>query len=835
MSAQPLNGRLLWRETNASRPCPVCDKAGWCQVSSDGDWCLCRRVSEGAHREKQDRNGDPFYVHRLSPWPDRNDLPEPTCLNDDSKGERAEPDTLDLVYGKLLQQLSLSIGHERMLIERGLTGDLRAGGYRTLAGGRAWAVAALINSGLEQHLPSVPGLVVKEREGKRYWTIAGRGGLLVPVRDEQGRIVALMVRLDGVTGAGKYRFVSSKKLGGPGPGAPIHIPRFDGDRAVVRVTEGVLKAEIATEKTGVLTIGLPSVSASRRAARVLKKIEAKTARVAYDADARRNVHVARQLEVLANDLLAAGFAVELELWDESDGKGIDDLLAAGKSPRVVTGDGVLRAVEEGLKQAQGAAAPAQSGATGKRIRHFRNFRLEQTEDGKPVKVGLPVEAIGQSLGELTDGWPRLVYGQLFAPGPDYTPVWLDGPDELFAWIGGRLPADGPNALEWVGGVGKVTRGEFYAHLKQTAERYDALELLPHCPPRPRTFYLHAPLKGGDATALNALLSMFSPATERDRELIRALVLTLFWGGPPGQRPCFLFDSDDGDRGGGRGVGKSAAAHMVARLPGAHFDARPTEDIDKLMTRLFSPAGLECRVGLLDNVKTLRFSWADLESLITTDLISGRKLYVGEGRRPNTLTWIVTLNGASLSKDMAQRTVIIKNARPTADPNWRACVEAFIDAHRWEIVGDAIAELKRDAPALSDYSRWSTWEREVLAHVRGAAECQELIRDRQAEADDDQAEADIVREFFEQELTRRGHDPERQAILISSKEAAEWLAAATGEDRPINRASTLLRTLHIPELRKSDRSSHRGWCWRGKRARVNQQAVELKPAGRDVRW
>ncbi len=99
--------------------------------------------------------------------------------------------------------------------------------------------------------------------------------------------------------------------------------------------------------------------------------------------------------------------------------------------------------------------------------------------------------------------------------------------------------------------------------------------------------------------------------------------------------------------------------------GGHVDVRPGEDIDRLMTRLLSPAALDRRVVLLDNVKTLKFSWADLEALITSDIISGRRLYAGEGRRPNSLLWCITLNRAGLSKDLAQRVVIIRLRRPHA--------------------------------------------------------------------------------------------------------------------------------------------------------------------------
>ena len=31
-------------------------------------------------------------------------------------------------------------------------------------------------------------------------------------------------------------------------------------------------------------------------------------------------------------------------------------------------------------------------------------------------------------------------------------------------------------------------------------------------------------------------------------------------------------------------------------------------------------------------------------MVTSPIISGRQLYVGEGQRPNLLTWFITLNG-----------------------------------------------------------------------------------------------------------------------------------------------------------------------------------------------
>jgi hypothetical protein len=246
-----------------------------------------------------------------------------------------------------------------------------------------------------------------------------------------------------------------------------------------------------------------------------------------------------------------------------------------------------------------------------------------------------------------------------------------------------------------------------------------------------------------------------------------------------------------------------------------------------MTRLLSPAALDRRIAFLDNVKTLRFSWADLEALITGDVISGRALYVGEGRRPNTLTWFITLNQASLSRDMAQRTIPIRLARPKHDPSWEAETWNFIEENRWAIVGDALAILRKEVAPLARYSRWSAWEQAVLARATPcAAECQAEIERRQEAIDDDREECDQVRSAFRDELKRRGHNPDAEAIWMSSVQTAEILNLATGERMPTKRATAHLRTLNVPELRKCDFKGSRGWAWRGKQSHPDQTLVDV---------
>jgi putative DNA primase/helicase len=316
-------------------------------------------VNDGQGQEKVDKAGCTYWLYRLVPRDANTSAWEPPRYSlAHGRGELADPDTLHKVYSQLLKHLPLSRPHVQALEARGLKDGFQEAGYRTLGKDRAKAVYALVQDGLEALLPRVPGFFVQEKpNGSRYWTVAGGSGLLIPIRDPQGRIVALIVRADPGSDGPKYRYLSSKNRGGPGPGSPVHVPLHQCDTATVRITEGVLKADIATRLSGILTIGLPGVAAWHRAAGVLQALGAITARLALDADAETNRVVAQSLSGLARSMRESGFAVELERWNIADGKGIDDLLAGGKVPELLVGAPALAAIEECV-QAAGGAAPA---------------------------------------------------------------------------------------------------------------------------------------------------------------------------------------------------------------------------------------------------------------------------------------------------------------------------------------------------------------------------------------------------------------------------------------------------------------------------------------------
>ena len=334
-----------WKTVSEEQPCEICGKADWCSREEDGPGAICRREGREGGLRKTDQSGADYWLYQLG---NRGPVKKGVETFCEEAIPRADVDTLHKVYSGLLQELTLSAEHVAALEHRGLDLDAYEPdfGYRTLDKNRGRAVGRMVEAGLEEFLERVPGFVLHEPKDRTAgWILKGKDGLLIPVRDCQQRIIALLVRPDKWEKGSKYLYVSSKKAGGAGPGNPAHVPLFQGNTETVRVTEGVLKADIATALGGLLTIGLPGVNGWQRAEEILRDLGAKTVRLAFDADARKKRVVAGSLRQLANSVAKAGYKVELEVWNIEDGKGIDDLLAAGKEPKIVSGQEVTAEIE----------------------------------------------------------------------------------------------------------------------------------------------------------------------------------------------------------------------------------------------------------------------------------------------------------------------------------------------------------------------------------------------------------------------------------------------------------------------------------------------------------
>jgi hypothetical protein len=384
---------------------------------------------------------------------------------------------------------------------------------------------------------------------------------------------------------------------------------------------------------------------------------------------------------------------------------------------------------------------------------LRNFRPEEKRMGKRLKVirkTIPLRQIVAHLKGLVGSWPKRIGSLPFYLDAKEIKL-LESPEKLFAWV------QAVTGLSWGGGLDEdggslVSKQEFYAHVCQgnEFEQYRAAESLPHWPRLPAHFYTWAPPADyvPDGRYFNELVEKFGNAeSAHDAAMIRALFLAPAWGGPYGARPAWVIEAPD------RGCGKTQLANVVGRLYGGYLDFDLTRSGEEdLATRLLSEGGLTKRIVRVDNVKRQAGSGL-VENLITSDDISGKRLFHGEASRPNTLCWIITANGLRMSRDMSERSFIVRLRRLTDAERcgtWRQDVLTLIDTRRDYILAD-IGWILGTVPAydLAVPDRWTEFVQGVLSQCfqdrAGLASAVALNQVRRNSHDDDLEEALAIQE------------------------------------------------------------------------------------------
>jgi hypothetical protein len=427
--------------------------------------------------------------------------------------------------------------------------------------------------------------------------------------------------------------------------------------------------------------------------------------------------------------------------------------------------------------------------------------------GKKV-IPFPMATVLETIKTATDNWPRRIGSALFVPSSDGV-SWLESTGALFGFLGSET-----GTVDWHSATGCPTKEEVYNEQCRIATPYQAVEVLPHWPLMPGHYYACPIPEPGNGATLDAILSRFNPTTSIDRDLILSAFVSLFWGGPCGSRPAFCITSPDG-----RGSGKSKLAAMLGRLARGMLELSPGESSEIIRQRLLSPEGLKKRIAILDNVKSLKFSWAEFEGMITSPEISGKRLFIGEGSRPNNLTWVLTLNGPSMSEDMVQRSVVIKINRPTHVAGWEEETFGLIDANRVALIADCLGYFQRPAAVLAKFTRWSTWERDILSRLPDPLGAQKAILDRQGEINVEQEEHDLVEDYINRRLTALGYDTKTQRIRIPSEIVAKWFNTVNNEKHRTSAVSRILAQAaeagNLKRLKQDPSRKHgRGFLWIG---------------------
>ena len=169
---------------------------------------------------------------------------QPTPQNTETERQPVLLEERHTAYTAMLNHLTLLDRHHENLLERGLSEErIIRNQYRSMPEteqGRRLLAALLRSCGFD--LLSVPGF----RTYYGDWTLAGPNGFLIPVRDKNGLIQGLKIRLDDADDDRKYRWLSSRDMtNGTRSYSWVHVT---GDTTSKRayLTEGPLKGDVAS-------------------------------------------------------------------------------------------------------------------------------------------------------------------------------------------------------------------------------------------------------------------------------------------------------------------------------------------------------------------------------------------------------------------------------------------------------------------------------------------------------------------------------------------------------------------------------------------------------------
>lgn len=271
--------------------------------------------------------------------------------------------SLPAIYERLLDLCDLSKNHQSQLLSRGISTEMiEAARYKSMPRSRVGIASQLVKEFGE--LKGVPGFWLPDDKGvNAKWQLKGTQGMMIPVRNETGEVLQIKIRPDVIKTA-KYLSLSSKNdPSGTGAIAMPHWPKTDKITSTIRITEGELKADIATALSPCYTVSAAGVHSWRDAADAVLVQNPETIIIAFDSDkdetvdqyvkgqpkikdnsqaetdeakAQKANDVGKATAKLARYLGANHHDVRIETWDEESGKGIDDVLVDGHETRLMT-------------------------------------------------------------------------------------------------------------------------------------------------------------------------------------------------------------------------------------------------------------------------------------------------------------------------------------------------------------------------------------------------------------------------------------------------------------------------------------------------------------------
>lgn len=230
------------------------------------------------------------------------------------------------MYSDMLEHLTLLPRHQDNLLERGLSKErIERNQYRSMPEterGRRLLAALLRSDGYD--LLGLPGFRTYYGE----WTLSGPKGFLIPVRDKNGLIQGLKIRLDDADDPDrKYRWLSSRDL--PGGARSYSWVHVTGDTSKKRafLTEGPLKGDVASFLSNdALFVCIGGVNAIHGLKDTLIDLGVTDVVEAMDMDQMVNPHVRKAILAIRREVQSIrGIKYSKYTWNPAY-KGVDDYL-----------------------------------------------------------------------------------------------------------------------------------------------------------------------------------------------------------------------------------------------------------------------------------------------------------------------------------------------------------------------------------------------------------------------------------------------------------------------------------------------------------------------------
>lgn len=460
---------------------------------------------------------------------------------------------------------------------------------------------------------------------------------------------------------------------------------------------------------------------------------------------------------------------------------------------------------------------------------------EKTGKEKPVFIPRPMNEILRDLDVRLLGAPYRIGSVMFDRDRDTQQIkYIRDANALFAWIAMKT---GHNPSWRIRGDGMVTKGEFFEAVFSRCEIYESISSVLDYPPRKDVYYLQSelppPSKGH--VRLHDLLDLLGPETLEDRALFPVFFAAAMFYRRGVSRPAWCIDSRDG-----QGSGKTTIPEILATLYGGQTAAGEvimvpyrslSRGMDEIVKRLVSATGRQKRILLLDNIQGA-FDSPELAEMITSRSINGRAPYGrGEESRPNNLTFVMTMNTATLGRDMAERSMFIHLRKRQYDPNWKSRVYGMLADYGLHIIAD-IRDILTSEPAYSlpTMTRFPEFEKEVMQKAIPDPDMysavMKLQAERRGESDSDRTDASVVQSVFAEEISNAGFNPTTDQVFIRTEAVKVWLRTIYpdwGQNRISQTVRNFAKNKLIPEIQDKPRiyPSHgrdrrNGFMWRGEK-------------------